>query len=114
MNKPVPQIVIIGGGFGGLAAAKALAAPDSSLKRQPKNRVRRTHLPQQCLPTKQNPNYNQLTKTMATTLTQPTEQRPPDSEGKTKTARLFFLDASSGRVLSANPDGSDKKVIATD
>ena len=50
---------------------------------------------------------------MATTSTQPTEQRPTDSEGKTKTARLFFLDASSGRLLSANPDGSDKKVIAT-
>jgi len=50
---------------------------------------------------------------MATTSTQPTEQRPTDSEGKTKTARLFFLDASSGRVLSANPDGADKKVIAT-
>src|SRR5437667_51247 len=89
------------------------AVRDSSLKRQPKNRVRRTHLPQQFLPTKQNPNYNQLTKTMATTSTQPTEQRPTDSEGKTKTARLFFLDASSGRLLSANPDGSDKKVIAT-
>jgi hypothetical protein len=50
---------------------------------------------------------------MATTSTQPTERRPTDSEGKTKTARLFFLDASSGRVLSANPDGADKKVIAT-
>ncbi len=50
---------------------------------------------------------------MATTSTQPTEQRPTDSEGKTKTARLFFLDASSGRLLSANPDGADKKVIAT-
>ena len=34
--------------------------------------------------------------------------------GKTVGGRLFFLDASSGRVLSANPDGSDKKVIATD
>src|SRR4029077_12134331 len=36
------------------------------------------------------------------------------SEAKATGGRLFFLDASSGRVLSANPDGSDKKVIATD
>ena len=27
--------------------------------------------------------------------------------------RLFFLEASGGRVMSANPDGSDRKVIAT-
>src|SRR6185503_7070459 len=27
--------------------------------------------------------------------------------------RLFFLDASGGRVMSVNPDGSDRKVIAT-
>src|SRR5260370_1765577 len=27
--------------------------------------------------------------------------------------RLFFLDASGGRILSVNPDGSDKKVIVT-
>jgi hypothetical protein len=27
--------------------------------------------------------------------------------------RLFFLDGSGGRVLSVNPDGSDKKVVVT-
>jgi len=27
--------------------------------------------------------------------------------------RLFFLDASGGRIVSVNPDGSDKKVIVT-
>jgi sugar lactone lactonase YvrE len=32
---------------------------------------------------------------------------------KATVGRLFFLDASSGRVLSVNPDGSDKTVIAT-
>lgn len=35
------------------------------------------------------------------------------SEGKNTMDRLFFLEASGGRVLSANPDGSDKKVIFT-
>src|SRR5258708_16146059 len=28
--------------------------------------------------------------------------------------RLFFLSASAGQVLSANPDGSDLKVIVTE
>src|SRR6476620_8263937 len=28
--------------------------------------------------------------------------------------RLFFLEASNGRVMSVNPDGSDRKVIATE
>ena len=34
------------------------------------------------------------------------------SGGKT-ISRLFFLEASEGRILSVNPDGSDKKVIVT-
>jgi hypothetical protein len=50
---------------------------------------------------------------MATTPTQPTEQRGTDSESKAKTGRLFVLDIAGGRILSANPDGSDKKVIVT-
>ena len=33
---------------------------------------------------------------------------------KAKTARLFFLSASSGQVFSANPDGSDLKVIVSE
>src|SRR5882757_417254 len=33
------------------------------------------------------------------------------SEEKNTMDRLFFLEASGGRVLSANPDGSDKKVV---
>src|SRR5882672_10120473 len=32
---------------------------------------------------------------------------------KATTARLFFLSASSGEVFSANPDGSDLKVIVS-
>jgi len=32
---------------------------------------------------------------------------------KTTVGRLIVLDLSGGRVLSVNPDGSDKKVIAT-
>ena len=30
-----------------------------------------------------------------------------------RTARLFVLDASGGRILSMNPDGSDRRVIVT-
>ena len=33
------------------------------------------------------------------------------SVGKATIGRLFFLDASGGRILSANPDGSDRHVI---
>ena len=33
---------------------------------------------------------------------------------KATTARLFFLSASSGQVFSANPDGSDVKVIVSE
>jgi len=33
---------------------------------------------------------------------------------KATTARLFFLSLSSGQVFSANPDGSDLKVIVSE
>jgi hypothetical protein len=33
------------------------------------------------------------------------------SGGNTAVGRLFFLDVAGGRVLSANPDGSDLKTI---
>ena len=33
--------------------------------------------------------------------------------GKATVGRLFFLEASGGRVLSVNADGSDRKVILT-
>ena len=36
------------------------------------------------------------------------------NSGKAATGRLFFLDLADGRILSINPDGSDKKVIVTD
>ena len=35
----------------------------------------------------------------------------PASGGDARVGRLFFLDVASGRVLSANPDGSDLKTI---
>jgi hypothetical protein len=35
------------------------------------------------------------------------------SGGKATIGRLFFLEASAGRILSVNPDGSDRKVIVT-
>lgn len=39
----------------------------------------------------------------------PTKRVPPATTG-----RLFFLDLSAGRVLTANPDGSDLKVIVSE
>jgi sugar lactone lactonase YvrE len=36
------------------------------------------------------------------------------TNAKTPTARLFFLSASSGQVFSANPDGSDVKIIVSE
>jgi hypothetical protein len=35
------------------------------------------------------------------------------TSGKERTGRLFFLEASGGRIHSANADGSDRKVIVT-
>src|ERR1700726_3023518 len=35
----------------------------------------------------------------------------PAAKNACKSARLFFLDLSGGRILSANPDGSDLKTI---
>src|SRR5712672_2999840 len=41
----------------------------------------------------------------------PKSKRP--AVRKAVVPRLFFLDASGGRIVSVNPDGSDKKVIVT-
>ena len=35
------------------------------------------------------------------------------TSGKAATGRLFYLEASGGRIHSANADGSDRKVIVT-
>ena len=43
-----------------------------------------------------------------------TSKPKPTSGRKNAVGRLFLLDLSGGRVLSLNPDGSDKKVIAAD
>jgi DNA-binding beta-propeller fold protein YncE len=42
------------------------------------------------------------------------ESQIKKTTAKGKTARLFFLSASSGQVFSANPDGSDVKVIVNE
>src|SRR6188472_84985 len=42
----------------------------------------------------------------------PKAQQTP-SRSKSQVGRLFFLEVSTGGVLSANPDGSDRKVIVT-
>jgi DNA-binding beta-propeller fold protein YncE len=43
-------------------------------------------------------------------------QKPKNQTDKKTavTARIFFLDASAGRVLSANPDGSDLKTLVAE
>ena len=45
--------------------------------------------------------------------TQTPKSKRPASVRKAVVPRLFFLDASGGRIISVNPDGSDKKVIVT-
>ncbi len=49
---------------------------------------------------------------MSETMTQ--EPKFPKPTPKTTVARLFFLDAASGRVLSCNPDGTELKTILTE
>src|SRR5256885_11144754 len=39
--------------------------------------------------------------------------KPAGSGNKNAAGRLFFLDASVGRILAVNADGSDKKVLVT-
>jgi hypothetical protein len=45
--------------------------------------------------------------------TQTSKPKPAASANKNATGRLFFLEASGGRILSVNADGSDRKVIVT-
>src|SRR6476620_1984134 len=45
--------------------------------------------------------------------TQTSEAEPAASANKNVTGRLFFLEASGGRIHSANADGSNRKVIVT-
>src|ERR1700690_738740 len=42
------------------------------------------------------------------------ETKIKKTAAKATTARLFFLSASSGEVFSANPDGSDLKVLVSE
>jgi len=52
---------------------------------------------------------------MSTNVTEPrTTKSIRATVSKTKTARLFFLEASQGRIFSVNPDGSDKKVFVSE
>lgn len=46
------------------------------------------------------------------TVLQATMTKAPS--GATRSGRLFLLDLSGGRVLSMDPDGSDRRIIATD
>src|SRR5438270_4884634 len=47
------------------------------------------------------------------TATQPQTSKSTRPSGKAATGRLFFLEASGGRIHSANADGSDRKVIVS-
>ena len=51
---------------------------------------------------------------MGTTLTSPTGAPTKNVKKNAATSRIFFLDLGGGRVLSANPDGSDLKTIVTE
>jgi hypothetical protein len=47
-------------------------------------------------------------------MTEPRVSRSTGASGvKAAVGRLFFLEASGGRVISVNPDGSDRKAIVT-
>ena len=48
---------------------------------------------------------------MSPTVTKP---KLTNSGSKTTSGRLFFLDLGGGRVMSANPDGSDLKTIVSE
>ena len=48
---------------------------------------------------------------MSTTTSKPIDV---ETEKSTTSGRLFFLDVGGGRVLSANPDGSDLKTIISE
>src|SRR5437899_8770132 len=51
---------------------------------------------------------------MSTNVTEPrTSKSTRPARSKTGVARLFFLEASQGRIFSVNPDGSDKKVLVS-
>src|SRR6478736_8081370 len=47
------------------------------------------------------------------TATQPQTSKPTRPSSAKSVGRLFFLEASGGRIHSANADGSDRKVIAS-
>ena len=48
---------------------------------------------------------------MSTTISKPKGEKPAS---KATSGRLYFLDLGAGRILSANPDGSDLKTILTE
>src|SRR3954463_12913311 len=47
------------------------------------------------------------------TATQPQTSKPTGPSSAKSAGRLYFLEASGGRIHSANADGSDRKVIVT-
>src|SRR5436853_5374524 len=47
------------------------------------------------------------------TATQPQPSKPSRTSGTKSVGRLYFLEASGGRIHSANADGSDRKVIVS-
>src|SRR5438046_10357487 len=47
------------------------------------------------------------------TATQPQTSKPTRPSSAKSVGRLYFLEASGGRIHSANADGSDRKVIVS-
>jgi hypothetical protein len=47
-------------------------------------------------------------------MTEPQATQSSRASDREAVARLFLLDLSDGRVLSMNPDGSDRKVLVTE
>jgi sugar lactone lactonase YvrE len=47
-------------------------------------------------------------------MTAPRTIGPKPSSSKSRTARLYLLELSGGRIHAMNPDGSDRKIIVTD
>ena len=52
-------------------------------------------------------------ETAMKTVTQSGTSKPTGASSAKESGRLFFLEASGGRIHSANADGSDRKVIVT-
>src|SRR5271166_3162923 len=88
---------------------------DAEIRSAPKPKKPNVHACFRCydppkLPTRfpEDPKYStKEIQLMNSSLSQPTLTLPKSDMKNVVTGRIFFLDLAGGRVLSANPDGSD-------